>query len=232
MFNKVLLMGRLTRDPEFRQTQTGLPMCTFTIAIDRYNSGKNGTERVADFFRIVTWRNNAEFASKYFQKGSMVIVEGKIQNNDYTDQQGVKHFGIDVIADNVQFGETRAAAEARGLTVRSSASDGGYQGNGNYQGGNAYQNNYQNNGYQNGNGGYQTAGNSYNAQQQPGYQPIYANNNNTGSYPRGGDGIAYTGINNASEKQAPPPVAPIAEPVSNGSVEDFNEIMSDGDVPF
>ncbi|GHU53950.1 hypothetical protein FACS1894132_07630 [Clostridia bacterium] len=231
-------MGRLTHDPEFRQTQTGLPMCTFNIAIDRPGSGKNGQERVTDFFRILSWRNTAEFASKFFQKGSLVIVEGKVQNNNYTDQQGVKHYGMDIVADNLQFGETRAAAEARGLNVRPQGDGGGYQsgnygnssgysnGGGNYQG-NSYANNnygnYQNGGNYQGNAGYQ----NQNTAVQPA-QPIYANNTNN-NYPRGGEGVAYTGITNASESQKPV-VNP--EPVSNGSVEDFNEIMSDGDVPF
>ncbi|MDR0920506.1 MAG: single-stranded DNA-binding protein [Oscillospiraceae bacterium] len=252
MFNKVILMGRLTHDPEFRQTQTGLPMCTFNIAIDRYNSGRNGQDRITDFFRILTWRNNAEFASKYFQKGSMVIVEGKIQNNNYTDQQGVKHYGFDIIADNCQFGETRAAAEARGITLRTNPgydnpSQGGGYGGGGYggqsggygSGGNSYggQGGQGGQGNQGGQGGgYNNSGYAGNNQGGQGAMaqpipnapinqpaPIYAPTSNS-SYPRGGDGVAYTGINNASEKTT--------EPVSNGSIEDFNEIMSDGDVPF
>ena len=103
-------MGRLTADPELKQTQSGIPTCRFTVAINRNYAPKDGGERQADFINVVTWRQSAEFVSKYFSKGKMIIVEGSIHNNNYTDNNGVKHYGYDVVADNVAFGETKNAS--------------------------------------------------------------------------------------------------------------------------
>ena len=114
MINKVILMGRLTADPELRQTPGGVSSCRFTVAIDRRFVDKNTGERQADFINVVTWRQQAEFVSKYFTKGRMIIVEGSIRNNNYTDNNGVKHYGYDVVADNVTFGESKAAANSAG----------------------------------------------------------------------------------------------------------------------
>lgn len=107
MINKVILMGRLTRDPEFRQTTSGIPCCRFTVAIDRAMS----KEKQADFINVVAWRQSAEFVSRYFSKGKMIIVEGSLQNDNYTDNNGVKHYGMNVIADRVSFGESKGASQ-------------------------------------------------------------------------------------------------------------------------
>ena len=101
MFNKILLMGRLTKDPELKNTQSGIPMCRFSIAVDRAYS--KGQEKQTDFFDITAWRQTAEFVAKYFSKGHMIHVEGKLQNNNYTDQNGVKQYRNAIIADNVAF---------------------------------------------------------------------------------------------------------------------------------
>lgn len=162
MINKVILMGRLTADPELRQTQSGISSCRFTVAVDRRFTDKNTGERKADFINVIAWRQQAEFVSRYFSKGRMIIVEGSIQNNNYTDSNGVKHYGYDVVADNVSFGESKAAAA---------------QNNSNYA---PPQNNYQ-------------APPQQTTPQQP------AQNNESMSY---------------------------------GSLSDFEEILSDGDVPF
>ena len=114
MLNKVILMGRLCADPDFRQTQSGIAVCRIRVAIDRPYTSKSTGERQADFINVVCWRQQAEFVSRYFHKGSMIIVEGRLQNADYTDGNGVKHYSMDVQADNVTFGETRAAAQANG----------------------------------------------------------------------------------------------------------------------
>lgn len=114
MINKVILMGRLTADPELRQTQSGIASCRFTVAVDRRFTDKATGERKADFINVVAWRQNAEFVSRYFSKGRMIIVEGSIQNNNYTDNNGVKHYGYDVIADNITFGESKNAAANNG----------------------------------------------------------------------------------------------------------------------
>lgn len=108
--NKWIGMGRLTSDPEFRQTQNGTAVCRFTVASNRNYKGQNG-EQQADFINCVAWRNTAEFVNRYFKKGSMIIVEGSLQNNNYTDSNGVKHYSMVVNAENVQFGESKTASQ-------------------------------------------------------------------------------------------------------------------------
>lgn len=103
------MMGRLCADPEFRQTQSQIPVCRFRIAIDRPKT-KEG-QKESDFINCVAWRSSAEFISRYFSKGSMIIVEGQMRNNDYTDNNGVKHYSYEVLCDNVSFGESKKAAE-------------------------------------------------------------------------------------------------------------------------
>ena len=110
MINKVILMGRLCADPELRNTQSGIAVCRFRIAVNRQYS-KNSDQK-ADFINIVSWRQQAEFVNRYFHRGSMIIVEGKLQNADYTDSNGVKHYAMDVQADNVTFGESKTAQNA------------------------------------------------------------------------------------------------------------------------
>lgn len=98
--NKVFLMGRLTKDPELRTTQSGVPICRFSVAVDRYSKGE---EKQADFFDVTAWRQTAEFVCKYFTKGRMIHIEGDIQNNNYTDNNGVKHYSVQVNAQKVDF---------------------------------------------------------------------------------------------------------------------------------
>ncbi len=100
MYNRVILMGRLTRDPELRTTQSGIAVCRFSVAVDRYSKGD---EKKCDFIDCVAWRNTAEFVSKYFTKGRMIHIEGDIQNNHYTDQNGVKHYSNIINVQNVSF---------------------------------------------------------------------------------------------------------------------------------
>lgn len=161
MLNKVILMGRLTADPELRQTPSGVSSCRFTVAIDRPYKSKETGEKQADFIRVTTWRQQAEFVSRYFSKGRMIIVEGSLRNNDYTDQNGVKHYSMDVQADNVSFGESKSAGAANSITGGSS----------NFQ------------------------------------QP-------------------------QQTQQAPAQSQPAEETVSLGDLGDFEEILSDGEVPF
>lgn len=117
MINKVILMGRLTADPELKQTQSGISCLRCTIAINRQYKADNG-ERQADFINVVAWRQTAEFISKYFSKGKMIIVEGSLRNNNYTDQNGVKHYAIDVHADNVAFGESKSSSDITSGTTQ------------------------------------------------------------------------------------------------------------------
>lgn len=168
--NKVILMGRLTADPELRQTQSGISSCRFTVAIDRRFADRNTGERQTDFITCVAWRQTAEFVSRYFSKGSMICVEGNLRTGSYQDRNhpDVTHYTTDVFVDNVEF--TGSKKETGG-------------GGSNYS---APQNNYNNN--------YQT----------PPQQPMAS--------------VQQPAQNNDS--------------MSYGSLSDFEEILSDGDVPF
>jgi single-strand DNA-binding protein len=113
MLNKIVLMGRLTRDPELRRTQSGTAVTSFTLAVDRDFKGQNG-EKETDFIDIVAWRNTAEFVSKYFSKGRLAVVEGRLQLRDWTDKEGIKRRSAEVIADNVYFGESKRSEDGEG----------------------------------------------------------------------------------------------------------------------
>ena len=106
MLNKIILMGRLTRDPELRRTQSGTAVTSFSLAVDRDFKSQSG-EKETDFIDIVAWRSTAEFVSKYFTKGRMAVVEGRLQIRDWTDRDGGKRRSAEVIADNVYFGDSR-----------------------------------------------------------------------------------------------------------------------------
>ena len=126
MLNHIVLMGRLTRDVELRYTQSQIPVASMRIAVDR-DFGR-GDERQTDFIDVVAWRQTAEFVNKYFHKGSMIVVSGRLQMRDWTDRDGNKRTSAEVVADNVYFGESRRDPGG-------DRQDGGY-GNGGYGGGN------------------------------------------------------------------------------------------------
>ncbi|MBO4877430.1 MAG: single-stranded DNA-binding protein [Ruminococcus sp.] len=174
--NKVILVGRLTADPELRQTQSGISSCRFTVAVDRRFADKSTGERQADFITCSAWRQTAEFVSRYFTKGKLIAVEGSLRNNNYQDRNhpDITHYTMEVMVDNVEF-------------VGGKGESGG-SGNGG---------SYQNNGY----GAPQ--GNGYsNSFQAPPQQAQY---------------------------QQP---APSNDGMSYGNSGEFEEILSDGDVPF
>lgn len=110
MLNRVILMGRLTRDPELRTTGSGVSVASFTLAVDRGYT-KQGEERQTDFINCVAWRGTADFVSKYFTKGMMMIVEGRMQSRSWEDTAGNKRYAVDVVAESVQFGESKKARE-------------------------------------------------------------------------------------------------------------------------
>lgn len=174
--NKVILIGRLTADPELRQTQSGIASCRFTVACDRRFADKNTGERQADFISCTAWRQTAEFVSRYFNKGKLICVEGSLRTGSYQDRNhsDVTHYTTDVFVDNVEF-------------VGGKNESGGNGGNG---------------GYQNG-GGYNAPQNNY--------------NNNYSAPP---------------QQAAPQQPAPSNDSMSYGNLSDFEEILSDGDVPF
>ena len=111
MLNKAILMGRLTRDPELKYTQGNLPVVQFTIAVERSRAAQ-GQEKQTDFINVVAWRKTAEFVSKWFTKGMMIIVTGSIQSRKWQDKSGNNRTSIEVVADDVQFGETKRSREA------------------------------------------------------------------------------------------------------------------------
>lgn len=106
MLNKIILMGRLTRDPELRRTQSGTAVTSFSLAVDRDYKAQDG-ERETDFIDIVAWRSTAEFVSKYFTKGRMAVLEGRLQVRDWTDKDGNKRRSTEVLADSVYFGDSK-----------------------------------------------------------------------------------------------------------------------------
>ena len=107
MLNHITIMGRLTRDPEMRTTQSGVAVASFTLAVDRDFSGRDGGEKQTDFIDCTAWRHTAEFVSKYFSKGRMAVVSGRLQIDNYTDNDGNKRRSAKVIADNIYFGDSK-----------------------------------------------------------------------------------------------------------------------------
>lgn len=173
MLNKVILMGRLCADPEFRQTTSGVPVCRIRVAVNRPK--QKDQEQKADFINVSCWRNTAEFVSRYFTKGKMIIVEGSLRNNDYTDQNGVKHYSMDVLAQNVAFGESKGSGDQQGQQ-------------------------------------------QYQEQQQYGNQYAQAGTPQFGTVPAPND--------NPYAQPAP------QDAMSIGDLSEFEEILSDGEVPF
>jgi len=209
MLNKVILMGRLTRDPEYRQTPSGVPMCRVSIAISRQYTNKQTGEKVDDstFVDCVAWRYTADFISRYFTKGRMILIEGSLRNDNYTDNNGVKHYRMSVTIDNASF-----------------CGDGPRQnGQGGYDnGGNAYGNG----GY---NGGYQQNAPFADEQGMPfGAMP--------GSYDSRQGGAPQGGYNQPAPAPQPAPQPQNNQPakgnLSIGNLSEFEDILSDGQLPF
>ena len=138
MLNHITIMGRLTRDPELRRTGSGIAVASFTVAVDRDFGGRDGGEKETDFIDCVAWRQTGEFVSKYFTKGRMIVVSGRLQIRSWTDKDGNKRRTAEVVADNCYFGDSKRD------------SDGGNAYGGNNYGGNS-------------NGGSNYGGNTYNA---------------------------------------------------------------------
>ena len=111
MLNRIFLMGRLTRDPELRRTQSGTAVASFALAVDRDYKDQDG-QRETDFVDIVAWRSTAEFVSKYFSKGRMAVVDGRLQVRLWTDKDGNKRRTTEVVADNVYFGDSKKVSDS------------------------------------------------------------------------------------------------------------------------
>ena len=153
MLNHIVIMGRLTRDPELRRTGSGLAVTSFSVAVERDFGGRDGGERKTDFFDCVAWDKRAEFVSKYFTKGSMIVVSGRHEFRDWNDKDGNKRRSAEVIAENIHFGGGKREDQG-----------------GNAYGGNSYGGNrYGNNSYGGGNQGGYNGGNSYGQQPTGGF---------------------------------------------------------------
>ncbi|MGM9589582.1 MAG: single-stranded DNA-binding protein [Faecousia sp.] len=133
MLNHITIMGRLTRDPELRRTGSGIAVASFTVAVDRDFGGRDGGEKETDFIDCVAWRQTGEFVSKYFTKGRMIVVSGRLQIRSWTDKDGNKRRTAEVVADNCYFGDSKRDNDS-GSSYGGSAygsNQGGY-GNGSY----------------------------------------------------------------------------------------------------
>jgi len=112
MLNHIVLMGRLTRDPELRYTQAGTAVASFRLAVDRDYGNRETGEKQTDFIDVVAWRQTGEFVTKYFTKGSMAVVSGRLQLRDWQDRDGNKRTSAEVVAENIYFGESKKSRES------------------------------------------------------------------------------------------------------------------------
>ena len=144
MLNHIVIMGRLTRDPELRRTGSGVAVASFSVAVERDFGSRDGGEKETDFIDCVAWRQTGEFVSKYFTKGRMIVVSGRLQIRSWTDKDGNKRRTAEVVADNVYFGDSRRDSDNAGNTYGGNAYGGNsyggnsYGNNNNYGGGNSY----------------------------------------------------------------------------------------------
>ena len=163
MLNHITIMGRLVRDPELRRTGSGIAVASFTVAVDRDFGGRDGGEKETDFIDCVAWRQTGEFVSKYFTKGRMIVVSGRLQIRSWTDKDGNKRRSAEVVADDCYFGDSKPAQESGGQPKN------GFQAPQQYQNTGFQQPQY---------GGYQPPAPQYSQQGFSGYQqPSYPQQN-------------------------------------------------------
>ena len=128
MLNHIVIMGRLVRDPELRRTGSGVAVTSFSLAVDRDFSGKDGGEKETDFIDCVAWRQTGEFVSRYFTKGRMAVVSGRLQIRNWTDKEGNKRRTAEVIADNVYFGDSKRDGDGPAANTYAAPAAGGFGG--------------------------------------------------------------------------------------------------------
>ena len=128
MLNHIVIMGRLTRNPELRHTQSGTAVSSFALAVDRDFKDKQTGERATDFINVVAWRTTGEFVSKYFSKGRMAVVEGRLQIRDWTDKEGNRRTIAEVVADSVYFGDSKREGDGQGSYIGNNGYGGGSYG--------------------------------------------------------------------------------------------------------
>ena len=114
MLNRIVIMGRLTRDPELRRTQNGTAVTSFSVAVDRDFKSRESGEKATDFIDVVAWRQTAEFVCQYFTKGRMAVVEGRLQIRDWKDKDGNNRRSAEVVADNIYFGDSKRDSQSGG----------------------------------------------------------------------------------------------------------------------
>ena len=136
MLNHITLMGRLVADPELRRTGSGVAVASFRIAVDRDFAPKDGGERKTDFINCVDWRQTGEFVSKYFTKGRMIVVDGRLEMRDWTDKDGNKRTSAEVVVANAYFGDSKRDDHNGGNSYGGNSYGGNNYGAGNYGGGN------------------------------------------------------------------------------------------------
>lgn len=122
MLNYIVIMGRLAHDPKLRHTQSGTPVASFTLAVDRDFMDKNTGERQTDWIDVVAWRSTGEFVSRYFSKGRMAVVDGRLQIRDWTDKEGNKRRSAEVVADSVYFGDSKRDGDSANTSSEHQAS--------------------------------------------------------------------------------------------------------------
>ena len=138
MLNHIVIMGRLTRDPELRRTSSGIAVASFTVAVDRDFGGRDGGERETDFIDCVAWRQTGEFVSKYFTKGSMIVVSGRLQIRNWNDKDGNKRRSAEIVAENVYFGESKRSNDSNSTYGGNTYGGNSSYGNNNNYGGSSY----------------------------------------------------------------------------------------------
>ena len=138
MLNHIVIMGRLTRDPELRRTGSGIAVASFTVAVDRDFGGRDGGEKETDFIDCVSWRQTGEFVSKYFTKGRMIVVSGRLQIRSWNDKDGNKRRSAEVIAENIHFGGGKREDQGGNAYGGNSYGGSSYGKQGGYNGGNSY----------------------------------------------------------------------------------------------
>lgn len=238
MLNKVSIMGRLVRDPELRRTQSGIAVTTMRIAVERDFKGQDGA-RQSDFFDVVAWRNTAEFVSRYFAKGRMIVVDGRLQTREWTDRDNNRRTSIEIVADNIYFGDSRRDGpsgefnNAYGAAPGYGGSSGGYgsaPGYGGYASGSGYSSN-SSGGYgsnpgfaPNSSGGYGSApGYGGSSGGYGGYSSGYSSNSSGGYGSYGGYASSYGGYDSApaaDNAAASPADGPAAPANDNGAPAD------------
>ncbi|MBQ9617524.1 MAG: single-stranded DNA-binding protein, partial [Oscillibacter sp.] len=204
MLNRVSIMGHLVRDPELRRTQSGIAVTTMSIAVDRDFKSQDGTKQT-DFFDVVAWRGTAEFASRYFFKGRVMVVDGRLQTRKWTDRDGNKRTSVEIIADSIYFGDSkRDNPNNNGDFNPGYGSQGGYGGYGNSQGGYGSAPGY--GGSQS--GGYGSYGNSQGGYGGYGNSGGYGGYGSQGGYGGYNSAPGYGGYDNSAAPTNPPPSTP------------------------